>query len=207
MTPQRHPRPGPARRPPRDPKGLHPGDACPRPHWRCRSQGEPQEAVIEIPCLSSEARARLRRWRMIEQRHLNEVISRLAVRRIASSAEAGVQSPSTRERGSQSMRAIRRLRRHGVTSLSRVSGSVFAMAAPVMMATASAGVCDWGDRDPSSKTLDVDTVGDLEHVRHVVTDEDHAESCIPQTGDHVEHLPSRAYRERPSVRRARRSVS
>ena len=47
-----------------------------------------------------------------------------------------------------------------------------------MMATASAIVCDCGviDRPRASEPLDVDPVGDLEHVRHVVADQDHRQA-------------------------------
>ena len=45
------------------------------------------------------------------------------------------------------------------------------------------------DRHTPSEADDVDPVGELEHVRHVVADQDHGEAPLADTLDQGEHLP------------------
>src|SRR4051794_24358428 len=44
------------------------------------------------------------------------------------------------------------------------------------------------DRDPAPEPVDVDAVGDLEHVRHVVADEDHRDARVADLEDQLEHM-------------------
>ena len=64
-------------------------------------------------------------------------------------------------------------------------------AAPVMIATAS-GI-EWRlGRDNShapTEPHDLDPVGELEDVRHVVADQDHRQAALAHALDEVEHLP------------------
>src|SRR5215208_3036002 len=43
------------------------------------------------------------------------------------------------------------------------------------------------DSDSAPEALNVDTVGDLEHLRHVVADQDDGESPVTHLTDQVEH--------------------
>ena len=62
--------------------------------------------------------------------------------------------------------------------------------APVMIATASVGVCDFGVITPGAAAQpgDVDPVGHLEHVGHVVADQDHRQAFGLDLLDQVQHL-------------------
>ena len=67
-----------------------------------------------------------------------------------------------------------------------------------MIATASAIVWVWGvttaTRRPSRMMWIA--VGELEHVRHVVADQDHRQAALADAEDEVEHLPRLLHAER-----------
>jgi hypothetical protein len=55
-----------------------------------------------------------------------------------------------------------------------------------MLATASCIVCDCGVT--TAETRDVDAVGELEHVRHVVADQDHRQAALAHALDQIDGL-------------------
>ena len=61
--------------------------------------------------------------------------------------------------------------------------------APVIIATASDIVCFLGSitRQAAAEAVDVDAVGDLEHVRHVVRDQDDRQAALLHVEDQLEH--------------------
>ena len=72
----------------------------------------------------------------------------------------------------------------------RVGQPFCRVVAPVMIATASVGVCDCGVMMPAAaaESGDVDAVGDLEHVGHVVADQDDGQALCLDLADQVEDL-------------------
>ena len=67
-----------------------------------------------------------------------------------------------------------------------------------MIATASSIVVLAGVTTPAqpAESLDVDAIGDLEDVRHVVADENHRHPLTPHPLDQLQHLPGLAHAER-----------
>ena len=63
--------------------------------------------------------------------------------------------------------------------------------APVMIPTTSCieRLLRVHDRHALAEPVDVDAVGDLEHVRHVVADQDHRQPVVADALDELEHLP------------------
>ena len=80
----------------------------------------------------------------------------------------------------------------------RLCSSSGTVIAPVMIATASCIECVFGadHRRPAAEALDVDPVGGLEDVGHVVADQDDAEALVAQVADQAQHLRRLAYAER-----------
>ena len=105
------------------------------------------------------------------------------------SPEAGVRvseaDGSNRRRGG---RANRR-RVIGPRDAYAASASFGGAIAPVIIATASDIVCFFGidHRQPPAEAMDVDAVGDLEHMRHVVRDQDDRQAALLHVEDQLEH--------------------
>ena len=110
--------------------------------------------------------------------------------------------PRGRSRASATRRGVRRAQSSACTvaqcarhSAGMRSGGI----APVMTATVSLMLilCGLTHGGALAQPLDVDAVGDLEHVRHVVADQNHRQALVAHAPDQLEHhvrLPSRRAR-------------